>query len=182
MTARPDPGFESLTLARVDGPLGEMLLATDARRTVRALDFAVFEARLRRLMRMHYGQVTLVEGRAPPAIEEALERYFVGEADALATIAWATGGTAFQQAVWAGLTLIPAGQTESYAALASRIGRPGAVRAVGMANGANPVGIIVPCHRVVGKSGALTGYAGGIERKRWLLEHERAWASRRTAV
>lgn len=182
MTARPDPDIENLTLSRVDGPLGEMLLATDAKGVVRALDFTVFEARLRRLMRLQYGQVALVEGRVPPVIAEALERYFEGDADALANVAWATGGTAFQRAVWAGLTAIPTGQTESYAALASRIGRPGAVRAVGMANGANPVGIIVPCHRVIGKGGALTGYAGGIERKRWLLEHERAWASRRKAA
>ena len=87
-----------------------------------------------------------------------------------------TGGTDFQRSVWAALRTIPAGETWSYGRLASAIGKPAAVRAVGLANGANPVGVIVPCHRVVGANGTLTGYAGGLERKRWLLAHEKAGA------
>jgi methylated-DNA-[protein]-cysteine S-methyltransferase len=83
-----------------------------------------------------------------------------------------TGGTPFQREVWAALRRIPAGQIASYGQLAARIGRPAAVRAVGLANGSNPVGVIVPCHRVIGANGSLTGYGGGIERKRWLLAHE----------
>ena len=83
-----------------------------------------------------------------------------------------TGGTEFQREVWRALRAIPAGETRSYGALASSIGRASAVRAVGLANGANPIGVVVPCHRVIGQNGALTGYAGGIERKRWLLAHE----------
>ena len=90
----------------------------------------------------------------------------------VAAIAWATAGTPFQRSVWAALVEIPAGETVSYAALARRIGRPAAVRAVGLANGANPVGIVVPCHRVIGSNGALTGYGGGLPRKAWLLRHE----------
>ncbi len=91
-----------------------------------------------------------------------------------AAIPWATGGTAFQQSVWTALAEIPPGQTSTYAAVAERIGKPSAVRAVGAANGANPIAIRVPCHRLIGASGALTGYAGGLARKAWLLAHEGA--------
>lgn len=86
----------------------------------------------------------------------------------------ATGGTPFQQAVWDALLTIPFGETRSYAEIARAIGKPQAVRAVGAANARNPLSLIVPCHRVVGSSGDLTGYAGGMERKRWLLSHEGA--------
>ena len=182
MTARPDDTPETLILTRLDGPLGAMLLVTDEAGVVRALDFADFESRTRRLMRLHYGATPLVAGAPPAEIVVVLERYFAGEAGALSTVHWATGGTDFQRSVWRALTEIRVGETESYAGLAARIGRPSAVRAVGLANGSNPVGIIVPCHRVIGKSGALTGYAGGVERKRWLLDHERRWAERRVAA
>ena len=84
-----------------------------------------------------------------------------------------TAGTDFQREVWRALRGIPCGTTLSYGELARRIGRPNAVRAVGLANGANPIGVVVPCHRVIGSNGSLTGYGGGIERKRWLLDHER---------
>ena len=85
-----------------------------------------------------------------------------------------TGGTAFQKAVWAALRAIPAGETRSYSQLAAAIGSPKAVRAAGLANGQNPIAVVVPCHRVIGANGTLTGYAGGLERKRWLLAHEGA--------
>ena len=84
------------------------------------------------------------------------------------------GGTDFQRSVWDALRTIPAGETLSYAALAERVGRPTAVRAVGLANGTNPIAVIVPCHRVIGSDSSLTGYGGGLDRKRWLLEHEGA--------
>lgn len=90
------------------------------------------------------------------------------------SLAWATNGTPFQQAVWTALTQIPAGQTITYSELARRAGRPLAIRAAGAANGANPLSLVAPCHRVIGTDGALTGYAGGIDRKRWLLAHEGA--------
>lgn len=84
-------------------------------------------------------------------------------------------GAPFERQVWAALRQIPAGATTSYGAIARAVGAPGAARAVGMANGSNPIAIIVPCHRVIGSNGALTGYGGGLDRKTWLLEHERRW-------
>jgi methylated-DNA-[protein]-cysteine S-methyltransferase len=103
--------------------------------------------------------------------------YFSGELTAIDTLPVATGGTEFQRLVWSELRRIPCGASISYSELARRIGRPAAVRAVGLANGANPIGIVVPCHRVIGANGTLTGYGGGIERKRWLLAHERELAA-----
>jgi methylated-DNA-[protein]-cysteine S-methyltransferase len=99
--------------------------------------------------------------------------YFGGDLAAIDALPVATGGTEFQRAVWDELRRIPCGGSISYSELARRIGRPAAIRAVGLANGANPIGIVVPCHRVIGANGTLTGYGGGIERKRWLLAHER---------
>lgn len=125
-----------------------------------------------RLLHRHYGSVVLSEGAAPPSVRAAVTAYFTGDVTALDGLAVRTGGTTFQREVWAALRTIPAGETRSYGQLATAIGRPSAVRAVGLANGANPVGVIVPCHRVVGANGTLTGYAGGLERKRWLLAHE----------
>jgi methylated-DNA-[protein]-cysteine S-methyltransferase len=115
--------------------------------------------------------------RAVPAVRTVLTRYFSGEAGAIDTVAVELHGTAFQKRVWQALRRIPTGSTLSYAELARRVGEPAAVRAVGAANGANPVALIVPCHRVIGSDGSLTGYGGGLERKRWLLVHEGAIAS-----
>ena len=102
----------------------------------------------------------------------ALDAYFAGELGRLDEISWRTAGTEFQRSVWQALTRIPVGETRSYGELAAAIGRPKAVRAVGAANGANPVSIVVPCHRVIGADGSLTGYGGGLPLKRKLLEHE----------
>lgn len=107
-----------------------------------------------------------------------LDAYFAGELQAF-DLPLAASGTPFQQKVWAALRDIPFGQTCSYGQLAQRIGTPGASRAVGLANGRNPLSIIVPCHRVIGANGSLTGYGGGLERKRWLLAHEQAQGSYR---
>ena len=107
------------------------------------------------------------------AVEEQLAAYFEGERTTF-DVPLAMEGTAFQQRVWSALRDIPYGQTISYGELARAVGNPNASRAVGLANGRNPIGVIVPCHRVVGSTGSLTGYGGGIERKRWLLDHERA--------
>ncbi|OFE13140.1 cysteine methyltransferase [Pseudohongiella acticola] len=104
-------------------------------------------------------------------VREQLAAYFAGELQCF-DVPLAGKGTDFQQQVWQALCDIPFGVTESYGALAMRLGKPSAPRAVGMANGRNPIGIIVPCHRVLGASGALTGYGGGIARKQWLLAHE----------
>jgi methylated-DNA-[protein]-cysteine S-methyltransferase len=133
---------------------------------------------MHRLLRLHYGDgFTLQEGAAPALITDALDAYFEGDADALGDVSVATRGTAFQREVWAALRTIPAGSTMSYGRLADRIGRDGASRAVGAANGANPIAIVVPCHRVIGANGTLTGYAGGLTHKQWLLDHERRFAT-----
>jgi O-6-methylguanine DNA methyltransferase len=102
-----------------------------------------------------------------------LAAYFAGELTHF-ELDLATGGTPFQERVWAALRDIPYGETVSYGELAVSIGRPGASRAVGLANGKNPIGIIVPCHRVIGANGSMTGYGGGLDRKRWLLAFEGA--------
>lgn len=112
-------------------------------------------------------------GRRPiPAVAGILRRYFDGDLGILDTIAVEMNGTPFQKSVWTALRRIPFGTTLSYGELARRIGEPRAIRAVGTANGANPVAVIVPCHRVIGADGRLTGYGGGLDRKRWLLAHE----------
>ena len=111
------------------------------------------------------------------AVSAALEAFFAGRLQAIDAVAVHTGGTAFQRRVWAALRAIPAGTTTTYGRLAAALGQPTASRAVGLANGANPVVIVVPCHRVIGADGTLTGYGGGIERKRWLLDHERSWSA-----
>ncbi len=109
---------------------------------------------------------------ASAAVRDGLAAYFAGELAALKAIPWMIGGTAFQRQMWNALVEIPPGQATTYARLAERLGRPTAVRAVGAANSANPIAIVVPCHRVIGADGSLTGYGGGVERKRWLLAHE----------
>lgn len=163
-----------LFLDRMPSPIGELLIVTDEAGALRALDFHDHEPRLNRLLKIHYGALRPEPGAAPEAIRAALAAYFEGRLDAVNGIAWATNGTAFQQAVWTALTRIPAGETITYSELARRVGRPAAIRAAGHANGSNPLSIVAPCHRVIGLNGALTGYAGGIARKRWLLAHEGA--------
>ena len=127
-----------------------------------------------RLLRLHYGTLLPEPGAAPDDIRRLVRRYFEGEIGCLAAIEWRTSGTAFQRTVWRGLTTIAPGETLSYGGLAMKLGCPNAVRAVGAANGSNPISIVVPCHRVIGADGSLTGYGGGLERKRWLLRHEGA--------
>ncbi|MHB8249720.1 MAG: methylated-DNA--[protein]-cysteine S-methyltransferase [Acidithiobacillus sp.] len=151
-----------------------MLLVTDLQGRLRALDWVDSEVRMQRLLQLHYGQhgLVLTSGAAPKSIHGCLDAYWSGDLSALNAVPVKTGGTSFQQSVWAFLRTIPAGHTRSYQEQARAIGRGSAVRAVAGANGANPVGIVIPCHRVIGSGGSLTGYAGGIERKRWLLRHE----------
>jgi methylated-DNA-[protein]-cysteine S-methyltransferase len=164
-----------LSTTRIDTPIGEMVIVADAQGCIRAADWTDHEDRLQRLLRNQYGKggFRLAPGRNLDAITSAIRRYFAGEFEAIDFLTVQTAGTPFQRAVWRALRAIPAGTTESYGRLAQRIGRPAAVRAVGLANGANAVGIVVPCHRVIGSDGSLTGYGGGLDRKRWLLEHEK---------
>jgi methylated-DNA-[protein]-cysteine S-methyltransferase len=166
------PPPERLILSRVGSPLGDLLLATDERELLRGLWFESEQPSLPARPPSRLDAVATVVGAAPAAIRRALKAYFAGDLARLRDIQWATDGTPFQQRVWTALTAIPAGTTTTYGALAAGIGRPRAVRAVGAANGANPIAIVVPCHRLVGADGTLTGYGGGLERKRWLLAHE----------
>ena len=168
----PNAQPETLILDRVATPVGEVLLVTDGEGAVRALDFADYETRMTRLLHRHAPGAVVAEGRAPESVRGAVEAWFGGDLSALDALTVKTGGTDFQRAVWTALRTIPAGETRSYGQLAAAIGAPRAVRAAGLANGQNPIAVIVPCHRVIGANGALTGYAGGLERKRWLLAHE----------
>lgn len=161
-----------LVLSRVGTPLAPLRLVADGKGAVLALDFEDFEDRIRRLLTRYHGHVELVAGDPPRPVVEAFVRYFDGDLTALDRLPLRMGGTPFQKDVWTALRDIPAGETRSYGALATALGKPKAVRAVGLANGANPVALIVPCHRVIGANGALTGYAGGVARKAWLLRHE----------
>jgi len=154
-------------------PIGRILFASNDD-AVCTLDFEGFEKRMHTLLENRFGAYEFQKGSDPLDLNRRLRRYFDGDMHAFDATAVRTAGSAFQEMVWKGLRAIPAGQTETYGELAARLGRPSAARAVGHANSLNPVAIIVPCHRVIGASAALTGYAGGLERKRWLLNHERA--------
>ena len=168
-----------LLIDRIDTPIGEMVIIADRDGNLRAVDWTDHDPRAQNFLRLHYGShgrvgFTLTRARNPNGLSEAIRSYFAGDLTAIDNMPVKTNGTPFQRQVWQALREIPLGTTISYGQLASRIGRPTAVRAVGLANGSNPVGVIVPCHRVIGSNGSLTGYGGGIERKRWLLEHEGA--------
>jgi methylated-DNA-[protein]-cysteine S-methyltransferase len=160
---------------RTRTPIGELIIVADPRGRLRAVDWTDHEDRMDALLRRRYGPGVVFEpARDPGGLTAALDAYFAGELGTIERLAVEAPGTPFQREVWAALRRIPCGTTISYAELARRIGRPAAVRAVGLANGSNPISIVVPCHRVIGADGTLTGYGGGIERKRWLLLHERA--------
>lgn len=166
-----------LLVDRTETPIGELILVADREGNLRVVDWTDHETRMQRLLRLQYGKdrYTLKPARNPHGLTDAINRYFAGELQAIDALPVETAGTPFQREVWHALRTIACGTTTSYAKLALQISRPSAVRAVGLANGANPVGVIVPCHRVIGSSGSLTGYGGGIERKRWLLAHERSY-------
>lgn len=166
-----------LLIDRVETPIGILLLAADSEGRLRAMDWADYEERMQRLLRRHYGTRYILEAADDPhGLSEKMRRYFKGDIGVIEDIAVETAGTVFQQQVWAELRKIASGSVISYGQLAERIGNPKAVRAVGLANGSNPIGIVVPCHRVIGADGSLTGYGGGLERKKWLLDHEKQHA------
>lgn len=159
-----------LTCSSIDSPLGRLALVTrgDALLT---LAFDADPAELGGALAGKLGDV-IGPGQAPREVRRLLDRYFAGEVATLDRIQVDPLGSAFQRRVWTQLRAIPHGTTVSYTELARRIGKPAAVRAVGAANGANPVAVVVPCHRVIGADGSLVGYGGGLDRKRWLLAHE----------
>ena len=166
---------QTFFVEHIETQTGRMRLVSGAAQRLRAIDWDDCEARMQHLLLRYYGPsaVTLREASRPSHAAHALAAYFDGDLDAIADLATETNGTPFQRTVWAALRRIPAGRTVSYGALAAAIGQPKAIRAVGSANGANPIAIVVPCHRVIGANASLTGYGGGLHRKRWLLAHER---------
>ena len=156
----------------IDSPIGPLTVAERGTR-ICLLHFGGDRPGIdKTLERWHPGEPR--DRRPLQSVRKTLSRYFEGEHAAIDTVTVELNGTAFQKRVWQALRHIPSGSTISYAQLARRIGEPAAVRAVGTANGANPIALVVPCHRVIGSDGTLTGYGGGLDRKQWLLSHENA--------
>jgi methylated-DNA-[protein]-cysteine S-methyltransferase len=163
---------ESFILERVKTPLGEAVLVSDRQGALRLMYWEDASHRWEAALKHRYGDVARVERKGAFGHAKAFADYFDGDIQALDRVTVAFAGTAFQCKVWNALRTIRGGTTKSYGALARVIGKPRAVRAVGHANGQNPVSVVVPCHRVIGSDGSLTGYGGTLPRKRWLLEHE----------
>jgi len=159
---------------KIDTPLGALYILCDSQFNLRAVEWEEHQLRMEQLLNIHYGKhgVTRINSVNPGGLSDKFHAYFAGDVNAVATLPTATMGTPFQRDVWQALRLIPCGQVLYYGQLAEQLGRPTAARAVGAANGANPVSIVVPCHRVIGRDGSMTGYAGGVARKEWLLRHE----------
>jgi methylated-DNA-[protein]-cysteine S-methyltransferase len=155
----------------IQTPIGQVVLVVE-HQNLCFVDFEGNEGRMKQLLEKRFGTYQLEPVKNPFGYSAKLEAYFSGDLSAVDDIPVSTGGTQFQQKVWQQLREIPSGQTRSYGAMAAKLGQPTASRAVGMTNGLNPISIVLPCHRVIGASGTLTGYAGGLERKKWLLKHE----------
>jgi methylated-DNA-[protein]-cysteine S-methyltransferase len=160
-----------LFIDRVEFELGQILLVTDGE-ALCAVDFSGYEHRMIKLLERRYESIQLMERVNPQGFSDRVTAYLRGNLNSLDDLPVRTGGTAFQQRVWLALRTVLPGTTATYGELARRIGKPTAARAVGMANSLNPIAIVLPCHRVVGANGNLTGYAGGLDRKSWLLRHE----------
>lgn len=170
---------ERLYAEAFNTPTGWVRILTDEEQRLRAAEWEDKADRMHRSLRLQYGErgFEVEDASTQSLARRAIEAYFDGDLQAIEALGTATRGTDFQRQVWSALREIPAGSTLSYGQLAVRIGRPTAVRAVGAANGANPIPIVVPCHRVIGADASLTGFGGGLERKRWLLAHERRYAT-----
>jgi methylated-DNA-[protein]-cysteine S-methyltransferase len=164
----------ALSIDRLATPIGELIVIADGDGKLRTIDWTDHETRMKRLLDRYYGagRYTLTSQRDPGGLTSAMRRYFKGDIAVLRGLPVATNGTPFQTGIWRALRRIADGTAISYAELARRVGKPRAVRAAGLANGQNPISIVVPCHRVIGSDGSLTGYGGGLSRKQWLLEHE----------
>lgn len=159
---------------KITTPLGPLWILCDEQFRLRAVEWEEHGDRMEHLLGLHYGAegYRRVASADPNGLSTSLKDYFDGDLGVINHLPGETAGTPFQREVWQALRDIPCGQVMHYGELAERLRRPGAARAVGAANGANPISIVVPCHRVIGASGALTGYAGGVQRKEWLLRHE----------
>jgi len=161
----------NLLMDSIESPIGKLLIVSDGTN----LCAAHFDADAQRLevnLRKRFGEINLVWTDDPQSFSSCIRAYFAGKLHAVDDIPVATGGTEFQRRVWMALREIPCGSTCSYGALAKKIGNQAASRAVGLANGSNPIPIVLPCHRVIGADASLTGYGGGLDRKQWLLAHE----------
>ena len=163
--------MKTLQFDTIDSPIGIVLIVVDDGQLC-ALDYEDYQQRMMTLLERRYGPVHLEPANDPCGFSSCVRAYFAGNYSALADIPVNTGGTPFQQQVWSALRSIPVGTTLTYGALAAKLGKPTAYRAVGGTNALNPIAIVLPCHRVVGADATLTGYAGGLERKHWLLKHE----------
>lgn len=163
--------MKELLFDKIASAIGDILIIIDGDKLC-ALEFADYEARTVSFLQKRYGNFQLNSVKNPLGISERIQAYLEGEYYQLDHILVSTGGTTFQQQVWLALRNIPVGTIITYRQLAEQVGKPTASRAVGMANSQNPVAIVLPCHRVIGANGQLTGYAGGLARKQWLLQHE----------
>jgi methylated-DNA-[protein]-cysteine S-methyltransferase len=166
------PEQDTLFSDRIKTPIGEMILIADADGALRLTWFDPDDGRWKKSFARHYPDAKLVARRNPGDLSASMRAYYDGDVRILDKMQVVFPGTSFQNKVWKALRTIPCGMTLSYASLAKRVREPKAVRAVGLANGSNPIGVVVPCHRVIGSDGSLTGYGGGLPRKKWLLAHE----------
>jgi methylated-DNA-[protein]-cysteine S-methyltransferase len=162
-----------LKLSELESPLG-LIRAVVGEGGLCDVDFADRWETKRQRLEQRFGAIELIRVADAGGVASRLRAYFDGELDALDSLPVDPGGTPFQRKVWCALRAIPPGTTTSYGALAAKVGTVGGARPIGTANGRNPIAIVIPCHRVIGADGSLTGYAGGLPRKRWLLAHERA--------
>jgi methylated-DNA-[protein]-cysteine S-methyltransferase len=167
MIARAEP----VALTTIDSPVGDLTIAARGSR-VCLLHFGPATPRIRAALAAWYPDAPIQEADDPAGATSVLRRYFAGDLRSLEEVDVDLHGTPFQRRVWLALRSVEAGTTKSYGQLAKEVGAPAAIRAVGAANGANPVAVVLPCHRIIGSNGRLTGYGGGLDRKRWLLDHE----------
>jgi methylated-DNA-[protein]-cysteine S-methyltransferase len=158
---------------RIQTPIGDMILvARDG--ALLLLEFEDATGRVEREMKLRFKTHELQKAENPFGLSQIMQDYFIGDINAINTILTDGGGTQFEKQVWAELRKIPTGRTVSYGSIARKLGDINLSRAVGTANGRNPIAIVVPCHRVIGADGSMTGYGGGLARKEWLLRHEGA--------
>ncbi|TQV74311.1 methylated-DNA--[protein]-cysteine S-methyltransferase [Denitrobaculum tricleocarpae] len=174
----------TLLTDEIPSPIGGIILVTlsegseaDAAPPLCAVEFDDCLDRLQRNLTARFGRYELLKVKNSGGHSDKMMAYLEGDVTAIDALPVDSGGTEFQQQVWNALRHIPAGQTWQYGEMAKKLGRPDAPRAVGAANGRNPLSIVVPCHRLIGSTGKLTGYAGGLKRKAWLLAHEGALAA-----
>lgn len=163
--------METIDVATVESPIGQLTVAARGPK-VCLVHFGPAGADVRAALARWYPAAHVAPAGDPGGVVTVLSRYFAGDLASLDEVDVELHGTSFQQRVWNALRSVAAGTTASYSQLAERVGAPSAVRAVGAANGANPVAVVLPCHRIIGSNGSLTGYGGGLDRKRWLLDHE----------